>query len=120
MFDSGSTEARQIFSNNWRIESRVIVQTTSEENFISLEKNDSGSSSVYIGDEKPQQKRIEFNDGIYFSSADFIEITKIMTIISSTSGSLEKIITRRNAKKIKRLYRLGIHLKNQYRNDFYH
>lgn len=118
IFDENSTETKRVFDDNWETESRVITQTATEENLINIEVADTGVNSVYIGDQNERLQRVETNGGICFSSATFIEITKVMSI-SSTSNLEQNIddtdkigssvITRVNANKIKRLIRLGIH-----------
>lgn len=118
MFDNGSTAAKQVFDSNWAIESRVVTQTATEENLIFAEKTDTGSRSIYIGDQKEIQRRIEVNGGIYFSSADFVAINQAMVSASVTSSpeqntgiinTIENPI--RAASKLKKLRRLGIHFK---------
>lgn len=125
MFDDDSTAARHVFNNNWEIENRVITQTATEENLISVERTDTGSSSVYIGDQKEIQQCVEANGGIYFSSANFIAVNQAMISLTITSdfkqhtNAVDKIESpRRTVSKIKKLNSLGIHFKIL-KNDIY-
>lgn len=125
IFDIDSTGTKQVFDNNWEIESRVITQTATEENLIFAEKIDSGSRLIYIGDQKEIQQRVEVNGGFYFSSAVFITITQAMVSASLTSsfgqntGTINKIENPRIVtNKIRKLKCLGVHFKIP-KNDIY-
>ena len=116
MFDNYSTETKQIFDKNWYTENRVITQTASEDNLTLLEKNDTATKSIYIGDEKNVKEIIELNGGVCFTSAEFIALSQVIDSTSSNfcGDSIDKvkgINNRRHANKIKRLNKLGVHFK---------
>lgn len=120
VFDDNSTKSRQIFEEFWRADSSITTQTATEENLVDIEKNDNGAITVYIGDDKTTQQRLEVNGGTYLSSATFCIITQVFVSHTANQSSVcivnNSVISRINAGKIKKLNRLGIYFRNK-QND---
>ena len=125
LFDSSTTETEATFVENWDSQKEVVILTAAKDNLVSLE-NDSTLTNlnnvVYIGNQKEVHERIVENNGISFTSDEFLNLNKeIIQTCSSINikriniKAHSKLPTRRTIFKIKKICKLGLYLK-QYQN----
>lgn len=109
MFDDSSTDARLKFENYWTTEGDVITQTASEENLTSVEINDTGTRTIYIGDNKEKKRRLEVSGVICLTSPEFITVSELINSTQYELRDINKIKSqRRVSEKFKKLVKLGI------------
>lgn len=133
LFDNYTSEAWDSFNSNWEAKNSFITTLTTliatEQDLASLEKTDTLAKSsfiVYVGENENFQERIDKDNGISFSTSDFVKINNI-AVATNSSGNFISQINGENFKypnrikeKIKKLYKMGVILgKFKNSNDFY-